>query len=125
MGNTPTNMPWEGRLVDLLLAAYASSGAQGRYGLLVRPHPRDGDRVARFGRAREVAGAAVMEPGYADLDRLALLLRHCACVVSNAGTVLLDAIVNDRPTVCMLSDEGAPAGSAGRRRASSGSTTGS
>jgi CDP-glycerol glycerophosphotransferase (TagB/SpsB family) len=53
-----------------------------------------------------------MEPSYADLDQLALLLQHCACVVSNAGTVLLDAIVNDRPTVCMLSDEGAPPGEA-------------
>jgi hypothetical protein len=110
MGNTPTNMPWEGRFVDLLLERYGASGAARRYGLLVRPHPRDGDRLARFGRAREVEGAALMEPGYADLDRLALLLRHCACVVSNAGTVLLDAIVSDRPTVCMLSDEGAPPG---------------
>ena len=78
-------MPWEGRFVDLLLAAYASSGAQYRYGLLVRPHPRDGDRVARFGRAREVAGAALMEPGYADLDRLALLLRHCAAWFRTPG----------------------------------------
>ena len=110
MGNTPTNMPWEGSFVDLLLARYEESGARRRFGLLVRPHPRDRDAVARFGRAREVEGAALMEPSYADLDRLALVLQHCACVVSNAGTVLLDAIVNDRPTVCMLSDEGAPAG---------------
>jgi CDP-glycerol glycerophosphotransferase (TagB/SpsB family) len=110
MGNTPTNMPWEGRFVDLLLARYEASGARRRYGLLVRPHPRDADRATRFARAEHIEAAALMEPGYDDLDRLALLLRYCACVVSNAGTVLLDAIVNDRPTVCMLSDEGAPAG---------------
>jgi hypothetical protein len=110
MGNTPTNMPWEGSFVDLLLDRFDATGARRRYGLLVRPHPRDRDWAERFGRAWEVEGAALMEPGYADLDRLALLLRHCACVVSNAGTVLLDAIVNDRPTVCMLSDEGAPTG---------------
>ena len=38
------------------------------------------------------------------------------CVVANAGTILLDALVNDRPAVCVLYDEGAPAGGAGRRR---------
>ena len=31
-------------------------------------------------------------------------------VVSNAGTMLLDALVNDRPAVCVLYDEGAPPG---------------
>ena len=33
-----------------------------------------------------------------------------SCVVSNAGTILLDALVNDRPAVCVLYDEGAPPG---------------
>ena len=32
------------------------------------------------------------------------------CVVANAGTILLDALVNDRPAVCVLYDEGAPPG---------------
>ncbi len=31
-------------------------------------------------------------------------------LVSNAGTILLDALVNDRPAVCVLYDEGAPPG---------------
>jgi hypothetical protein len=31
-------------------------------------------------------------------------------VVANAGTILLDALVNDRPAVCVLYDEGAPPG---------------
>jgi hypothetical protein len=107
MGNTPTNMPWEGEFVKRLLARHARSGAD-RYGLLVRPHPRDVDGEARFGAARETPGAALMQSSYGDLEQLALVLQHCACVVTNAGTVLLDALVNDRPTVCMLSDEGAP-----------------
>jgi CDP-glycerol glycerophosphotransferase (TagB/SpsB family) len=45
-----------------------------------------------------------------DLRSLAVMLQHGACVVSNAGTILLDSIVNDRPAVCVLYDEGAPAG---------------
>ena len=39
-----------------------------------------------------------------------MLLQHGDVVVSNAGTILLDALVNDRPAVCVLYDEGAPAG---------------
>jgi hypothetical protein len=38
------------------------------------------------------------------------MLQHGSCVVSNAGTILLDSLVNDRPAVCVLYDEGAPAG---------------
>ena len=110
MGNTPTNMPHEGRFVESLVARFATDRAAARYQLLIRPHPRDVEWERRFSAARDVAGAAVVPSSYADLDQLALLLAHCACVVSNAGTVLLDAIVNDRPTVCMLSDEGAPSG---------------
>ena len=32
------------------------------------------------------------------------------CVVANAGTILLDSLVNDRPTICVLYDEGASPG---------------
>jgi len=32
--------------------------------------------------------------------------------VSNAGTILLDALVNDRPAVCVLYDEGSSEGEA-------------
>ena len=41
---------------------------------------------------------------------LATILQHAACVVANAGTILLEALVNDRPAVCVLYDEGAPPG---------------
>ena len=53
---------------------------------------------------------AVQEPSFTDLEILAVLLEHGDCVVTNAGTILLDALVNDRPTVCVLYDEGAPPG---------------
>jgi CDP-glycerol glycerophosphotransferase (TagB/SpsB family) len=64
----------------------------------------------RFGAALSRQGAAVQEPSFTDLDTLAVLLQHGDVVVSNAGTILLDALVNDRPAVCVLYDEGAPLG---------------
>ena len=39
-----------------------------------------------------------------------MLLQYGDVVVSNAGTILLDALANDRPAVCTLYDEGAPPG---------------
>jgi hypothetical protein len=52
----------------------------------------------------------VQEPSYTDLETLATLLQHVDCVVANAGTILLDSLVNDRAAVCVLYDEGAPPG---------------
>ena len=52
----------------------------------------------------------MQEPSFTDLETLAILLEHGDCVVTNAGTILLDALVNDRPTVCVLYDEGAAPG---------------
>jgi CDP-glycerol glycerophosphotransferase (TagB/SpsB family) len=52
----------------------------------------------------------VQEASYHDFEELAALLQHGDVVVCNAGTILLDALVNDRPAVCVLYDEGAPPG---------------
>ncbi len=52
----------------------------------------------------------MQEASYTDLDDLATLLQHGDVVVCNAGTILLDALVGDRPAVCVLYDEGAPPG---------------
>ena len=52
----------------------------------------------------------MQEPSFTDIDVLATILQHTEAVVVNAGTVLLDALVNDRPAVCVLYDEGAPPG---------------
>ena len=109
-GNTPDNAPYEGNLVRRLLDSWRSSGASERYSLLFRPHPRDSRVLDRFGAAVDVPGAAVQLPSYTDLEDLATLLQHVDAVVCNAGTILLDAVANDRPAVCVLFDEGAPAG---------------
>ena len=60
--------------------------------------------------ALDTEGVAVQEASFTDFEELATLLQHCDCVVANAGTILLDALVNDRPAVCVLYDEGAPPG---------------
>ena len=52
-----------------------------------------------------------------------MLLQHGDAMVCNAGTILLDALVNERPVVCVLYDEALLPESRGRRRTSSASTT--
>jgi hypothetical protein len=110
MGNTPTNAPYEERFVQRLVAWWEESGAASRLSLLFRPHPRDREWRERFAAAVSGEGMAVQEPSFTDLETLAILLEHGDCVVTNAGTILLDALVNDRPTVCVLYDEGGPPG---------------
>jgi CDP-glycerol glycerophosphotransferase (TagB/SpsB family) len=109
-GNTPTNAPYEGRFVGRLVQWSQSLGAPHAPQLLFRPHPRDKEWRRRFAAALAVEGTAVQEPSYTDMEVLATLLQHVDCVVCNAGTILLDSLVNDRPAVCVLYDEGAPAG---------------
>jgi hypothetical protein len=110
MGNTPTNAPFEARFVERLVGWWEQSGAASRFSLLFRPHPRDREWRERFKSALFREGAAVQEPSFTDLETLAVLLQHGDVVVANAGTILLDALVNDRPAICVLYDEGAPVG---------------
>jgi CDP-glycerol glycerophosphotransferase (TagB/SpsB family) len=110
MGNTPTNAPYEKRFVERLVAWWEESGAASRFSLLFRPHPRDRDWRERFAAASSREAVALQEPSFTDFETLAILLEHGDCVVTNAGTILLDALVNDRPTVCVLYDEGAAPG---------------
>jgi CDP-glycerol glycerophosphotransferase (TagB/SpsB family) len=110
MGNTPTNTPFEASFVERLVSWWQQSGAATRFSLLFRPHPRDREWRERFAAALSVDGIAVQEPSFTDLETLAALLQHGDAVIANAGTILLDAVVNDRPAVCVLYDEGAPEG---------------
>jgi hypothetical protein len=108
MGNTPTNAPYEGKFVERLVSWRESVSHAPQ--LLFRPHPRDREWRTRFASALRTSGTAVQEPSYTDFDVLATLLQHGDCVVANAGTILLDGLINDRPSVCVLYDEGAPPG---------------
>ena len=49
-------------------------------------------------------------PTPGDFTELATLLQYADCVIANAGTILLEALVNDRPSICVTFDEGAPRG---------------
>ena len=109
MGNTPANAPYEGQFVERLVAWW-NEDARDRLQLLFRPHPRDKQWEERFGAAVGRQGMHLQEPSYTDLEELAVLLQHSDAVIANAGTILLDALVNDRPVVCVLYDEGAPLG---------------
>ena len=109
MGNTPTNAPYEDRFVERFLAWWEDEG-RGRLSVLFRPHPRDRAWRERFASAVATDGVYVQEASFTDFEVLATVLQHSACVVANAGTILLEAIVNDRPAVCVLYDEGAPPG---------------
>ncbi len=109
MGNSPTNAPYEDRFVQRLVAWW-EQGPRDRFQLLFRPHPRDSEWRERFAAAIGREGVYVQAPSYTDIETLATLLQHGDCVVANAGTILLDSLVNDRPAVCVLYDESAPPG---------------
>jgi CDP-Glycerol:Poly(glycerophosphate) glycerophosphotransferase len=108
-GNSPTNTPYEGRFVARLVASW-ETGEPDRPSLLFRPHPRDHLWRERYAAALGRPGLAVQEPSYTDIDDLATLLQHVDAAVTSAGTILLDAVVNDRPAICVVYDEGAPEG---------------
>jgi hypothetical protein len=110
VANWWTNAPYEGALVTRLVEWFQGSGAAARCNLLVRPHPRDVEAADRFAAALGKPWAHVQQATYGDFDTLVTLLQHVDCVVVNAGTTMLDAIVSGRPVVCVLYDEGAPAG---------------
>jgi hypothetical protein len=109
-GNSPHNMPYEPNLVARLVAWWRESGAHERFSLLFRPHPYDEEARVRFHAALGDPDVAVQQRSWTDLEDLATLLQHVDCVVANAGTIMLEALVNDRPAVCVMFDEGAPEG---------------
>lgn len=108
-GNTAVNSPYESGFLDRLVA-WRDAQPDVDWQLVVRPHPNDAAWETRFGHLRARPGISVQAPSYSDLEALATLLQHVGCVVGNGGTMLLEAIVNDRPAVCVVYDEGAPAG---------------
>jgi UDP-N-acetylglucosamine:LPS N-acetylglucosamine transferase len=108
-GNTPSNAPYEGRFVERLVEWWDRTSRE-RLQLLFRPHPRDTRWQERFAAAVGHDGIVLQEASYSDIEELATLLQHADVVVCNAGTILLDALVGDRPAVCVLYDEGAPPG---------------
>ncbi|HST24935.1 MAG TPA: CDP-glycerol glycerophosphotransferase family protein [Gaiellaceae bacterium] len=109
-GNTPTNQPYEANYVRRLVDWWSQGGRSERFQILFRPHPRDHEVKDRFAGAFDRPGLAVQDASYTDLADLATLLQHVAVVVANGGTILLDGVANDRPSICITFDAGAPPG---------------
>ena len=110
LGNTPTNAPYEARFVERLVEWWRAR--RGGALLAALPAPSARRATGRSGsRPRSRARACTCRSRATRTSRrLATLLQHADCVVANAGTILLDSLVNDRPAVCVLYDEGAPPG---------------
>ena len=106
----PSNAPYEGLFVERLVAWWEQGDARAHPASLptAPARPCSGGSGSRAAEGRD--GVVVQEASYTDLDDLAALLQHVDVVVCNAGTILLDALVGDRPAVCVLYDEGAPPG---------------
>jgi len=109
-GNAPNNSPYERNLVARLVAWWLETGWSDRVSLLFRPHPYDLQVQERYGAAFDQPGAAVQRSGFTGYGDLVTLLQHVDCVVANGGTIVLEALVNDRPSVCVTFGEGAPSG---------------
>ena len=113
-GNSEGNAPYEPNFVERFVNWWEGKGYNMEYSIIFRPHPRDiilDKWKTRYKVLFERNSIYVQSANYADIDILCLILQHVSCVVTNAGTILLDSIVNDRPVVCVLYDEGGPPGS--------------
>jgi CDP-Glycerol:Poly(glycerophosphate) glycerophosphotransferase len=109
-GNSPNNSPYEANLVERLVSWRRGTDAGRRFSLLFRPHPYDDQVRARFAAAFDEPDVAVQRVASTDYGDLVTLLQHVDCVVATGGTIVLEALVNDRPAVCVTFAEGAPAG---------------
>ena len=82
------------------LAALVQSNAFGTDVILVfRCHPQDRNWRTRWGWALNMARVIVDPPDLGPLDHLASLIRHAGVVIASAGSINLDAVALDTPTI--------------------------
>lgn len=104
-GNTKTNTPYEPRFLQRFLEWLRTSDLN--VSVIFRPHPKDRKWKERFCNVNMNQENFFVQPAsYTDVNDLACLLQHVDCVVTHAGTILLDSLVNGRPAVCVVYDEG-------------------
>jgi hypothetical protein len=109
-GNTETNAPYELQFLERFFTYWRDNKLSEKFSLIFRPHPKSANWQNIDDTLLSHPGFFVQRPSYTDIEDLSTLLHFVDCVVTNAGTILLDSIINDRPVVCMLYDEGAPEG---------------
>lgn len=108
-GNSEKNAPYEPNFIKRFVEWRDANGGQGYFSIIFRPHPRDlfyKGREQKFFEALNKPGVYIQKANYSDIDVIRILVQHVSCVVTNGGSILLDSIVNDRPVVCHLYDEG-------------------
>jgi hypothetical protein len=82
------------------LVARAHAGALPADVVLVcRCHPQDRDWQRRWGWAVGIKGVIVEPPDLGPLDHLAAVVRHASVVLASAGSINLDAVALDTPTI--------------------------
>ena len=101
--NSETNSPNEHRIMDDILESQRKIDSSESWNAIIRPHPKDASGRFDF-LSSKYKCVHVQSPSYADLDILAMLLQHVNCVVCSGGSILLDAVANDRPVVSINFD---------------------
>ncbi len=74
--------------------------------LVCRCHPQDRDWHRRWGWAVGIEGVIVEPPDLGPLEHLAALVRHASVVLASAGSINLDAVALDTPTIGMAWEDG-------------------
>lgn len=77
--------------------------------LVCRCHPQDRDWLVRWSWAIGLERVVVEPPDLGPLDHLAALIQHASVVIASAGSINLDAVALDTPTIGLAwEDEGLP-----------------
>lgn len=75
--------------------------------LLCRCHPQDRAWKARWGWAQDLENVVLEAPDLGPLDHLASLIRHAGVVIASAGSINLDAVALDTPTIGLAWEDSA------------------
>lgn len=74
--------------------------------LVCRCHPQDRNWQRRWGWAVGIEGVIVEPPDLGPLEHLAAVIRHASVVLASAGSINLDAVALDTPTIGMAWEDG-------------------
>jgi hypothetical protein len=97
--NAPRLGPHEPAVFKQLAALVQTDTFGSRTTLVCRCHPQDRDWQTRWGWARGLDRVVVEAPDLGPLDHLAALIRHAGVVIASAGSINLDAVALDTPTI--------------------------
>ena len=107
--NAPRLGPHEPAVFKQLAALVQANTFGTQTTLVCRCHPQDVDWQTRWGWAVGMDRVVVEPPDLGPLDHLAALIRHAGVVIASAGSINLDAVALDTPTIGLAwEDENLP-----------------